>query len=78
MDDEQESDRIIRGAITQASFGSMCSRYVLIAETVDPDTGEQLMECLTPETQPIWDDLALIEYARTLIKARIAQADTQG
>ena len=38
MDDEQETDRIIRDAITQAAFGSMCSRYLIKARIAQADT----------------------------------------
>ena len=33
-------DNALRGAISKAAHGAMVTKYVIIAETIDPETGQ--------------------------------------
>ena len=68
-----DQDDTIRAAVTAAAHGSMITRYVVIAETIDPDSGEQLIEDISPDRQPIWDTLGLIDFTRAVMHASVAR-----
>ena len=65
-------DDALRAAISQVAHGSMVSKYVIIAETVDPDSGEAVIEDLSPDAQPIWDSFGLLDFTLSSWRYNVA------
>lgn len=66
---EQES--AFRAAIEAAGAGKMPGRFVVVAETIDPDDGQPMIEDFEPGGQAIWDTLMLVEFHRSVLAAEI-------
>lgn len=70
-----EQDHALRAAIAAAAHGSMVSSFVVVAETTDVETGEPLFEDITPDEQPIWITMGLLEMQRAALQGHIARVD---
>ena len=66
---EQESAFL--AAIEAAGAGKMPGRFVVVAETIDPNDGQPMIEDFEPGGQAIWDTLMLVEFHRTVLAAEI-------
>lgn len=55
-------DAALRDVISQMTHGAMVTKYVIVAETVDPASGEPLIEDLSPDAQPVWDSFGLLDF----------------
>lgn len=66
---DQES--AFRAAIEAAGAGKMPGRFVVVAETIDPDDGQPMIEEFEPGDQAIWDTLMLVEFHRSVLAAEI-------
>lgn len=55
-------DAALRDVISQMAHGAMVTKYVIVAETVDPASGEPLIEDLSPDAQPVWDSFGLLDF----------------
>ena len=51
------------------SARTMVTKWVLVAEVIDPDDGEPCVWTHTADQQSPWDSLGLLEYARQLVQA---------
>lgn len=67
----QEQESAFRAAIEAAGAGKMPGRFVVIAETIDPDDGQPMIEDFEPGDQAIWDTLMLVEFHRRSLAAEI-------
>ena len=65
-------DAALRDVISQMAHGAMVTKYVIVAETVDPASGEPLIEDLSPDAQPVWDSIGLLDFVLTTWRAAIA------
>lgn len=70
-------DAALRTAISEITHGAMVTRYVVVAETIDPDNGEQLLEDIAPENQPLWDCLGLLDFYAANWRAHAARAGNE-
>ena len=66
-------DTALRDAIGKVAHGSIVTRYVIVAETIDADTGEHVLEDIAPNPQPIWDSVGLLDFVLTTWRASIAR-----
>ena len=66
-------DTALRDAIGKVAHGAIVTRYVIVAETIDADTGEPVIEDITPNTQPIWDSVGILDFVLTTWRASIAR-----
>lgn len=67
----QEQEAAFRAAIESAGAGKMPGRFVVVAETIDPDDGQRMIEDFEPGDQAIWDTLMLVEFHRRVLAAEI-------
>ena len=62
---------------TQAAYmpaaGTLPGRFVVVAETIDPDDGQPMIEDFEPGGQAIWDTLMLVEFHRSVLAAEIGR-----
>lgn len=70
----ETQDAALRAAISEVTFGAMVTRYVVVAETIDPDNGERLLEDIAPEGQPLWDCIGLTDFITTGYRAQASRA----
>ena len=66
----KEQESAFRAAIEAAGAGELPGRFVVVAETIDPD-GQPMIEDFEPEGQAIWDTLMLVEFHRSVLAADI-------
>lgn len=60
-----EEDQIMRDAIARVSEeDSLVTNYLVIAETIDRDSGEQCCLIMSSPLSTRWGELGLIEFAR--------------
>ena len=73
-----DEDSAIRAASSAAAAGTMPGRFVVIAETIDPDDGQPMIEDFEPTGQAIWDTLMLVEFHRSVLAAEIDRVTREG
>lgn len=67
-----EQDRAVRDAIADYAGSPIVTRYVVIAETVDPDSGEpQLGSFGSPDLSP-WDAIGMVRCMAAAGEAQFA------
>lgn len=69
----QEQEAAFRAAIEAAGAGKMPGRFVVVAETIDPDDGQPMIEAFQPDEQATWDTLMLVEFHRAALQGHIAR-----
>lgn len=74
----EAEDTSLRDAIARVAHGSIVTRYVIVAETIDTDSGEPMVEDIGPDAQSIWDSAALLDFVLTTWRAAIARNVTDG
>lgn len=71
--DPEDVSRALGEAIQSALPGEMATRWVVVVETVDVETGERALWTQAPEGQKRWDTLGLVEYCKNVeLAAQVA------
>lgn len=74
-DREANIDALVHKAVDAFAPGDMVTRYVLMAETIDADTGCRACVTITDDNSAPWDVYALARMAIAKTDAAIAEQD---
>ncbi len=63
---DETEDTALRNALLPflQSGGKIITGFVVIVETIDPDSGEQIVEDIVPDQQPIWASIGFVDFVR--------------
>lgn len=81
MSDDAAVRQAVESAVSEAlrtADGAMLTRWVLLAEVIDGESGERAVWCLTPDAAKAWDVLGLLVYAQQIEQAGIVSDHLDG
>ena len=61
----------IEAALVQEMAGALVTKWIVLAETIDPNTGDVQMEMYRSERTALWDSIGFARYYLAFCEKRI-------